>query len=1797
MKIPYLYFTCFAFILISFSGFAQNGNDYHLLLKNGSFTPERNVLPNTDEVNLRTSSFNSKSFVIIQFEKIPDEEERTQLKNAGITLLDYIPNYAYTATVTGSLNTKVLSANKARAVISLSAEQKMQPGLAHGKFPAHATKTTGTIDVWISFPRSFSFEEIQIGLKSENFTIISDLYKNYQVVSLRIPVTRLKELAQLPFVQYVQAIPQEDSPVNNKSTTNSRANVLSSALPSGRNLHGEGVVVGVGDNANPLQHIDFNGRMINRTAVTDGSHGVHVMGTVGGAGIINELYAGYAPKANIIAQNYSSIFAFAPAYVKDYGMVITNNSYGGDVNNCETFGVYDLYSSILDQQAFQMPYLQHVFAAGNSGSTACSPYPTGFANILSGYQTAKNIISVGNTTETGLIAPSSSRGPVKDGRIKPEITAQGTSVFSTIPTNNYGLATGTSMASPAVSGGLALLYQRYRQLHLNNNPKNALMKALLCNSGTDKGIDGPDYKYGFGWMNLLRSLKMIEDSTYKNDSVSHLASKVVTINVPANTAQLKVMLYWNDPAAAILSSQNLVNDLDLTVTNPSSVVTLPKLLDPTPLNVNNPATTGVDHVNNIEQVVIDNPAAGTYSITVKGTAVVQNPRQEYFVVYDIIPVSTTLTYPIGNEHLKDGDAIYINWDSFGNSGNTFNVQYSLNNGTSWTNIGTNLAAATRQLSWTIPAATVTDKARIKVIRNGTGVESTSEVFTILGVPTVSLSTTQCEGYIAINWTAVTGATDYEVMLLKGDEMVSVNSTNSNSYTISNLSKDSTYWVSVRARLNGNPGRRAIAISRKPDSGNCAGTISDNDLKMEEILFPLVSGRKNTSTEFTSPQPIKIRIRNLDNVSSAGTFTVGYSINGVSSTPQSVTPVIAGGGIFEYTFSGTENFSVVNNYEVKVFLNKADDPVQANNTLIRTFRQLDNDVITLPFSDNLETLAEQTYTTNQTGFTGGNRYDFSTDSDAGRIRTFVNSGMAFSGNRAFTLDANRYYPAGVTNYLYGTFNLSAYHVATDDVRLDFRFKNHGQLNNTNNKVWIRGKDTDSWIEAYDLFAGQNPVEQGYKFTPSIELSNLLSTNGKDLSSSFQVRWGQWGQIITADNTSGAGYSFDDIKLYKVTDDIQILSIINPALENCGLSNAESISVTVRNSSAGIITNIPVTYQLPNGTLVTETIPSVAARTNINYIFTAKANLSAFGDQSVKVWTALSTDSYRLNDTLQVEFYNAPIISSFPYLQNFESGDGSWHSGGKNNSWQYGSPVSALISTAASGNKAWKTNLSGSYNDNEESYLYSPCFTVSGLSAPTLSFSLALDFEMCDPAACDIAYVEYSGNGGAWTRLGASGQGTSWYNKTYDGNGSWSIQDYTRWHAATIPLPTGFTNLKLRFVMKSDPFVQREGIAIDDIHIYDSVNGIYDETSTLTPVTQSIPNGTNWVNFTKNGKLIASVNSNNQNMGTTDVQAFINTGTVRNTNEQFYLDRNITIKPANASLVNPATVRIYFLDSEVEALINATGCSSCAMPSSAYELGVSKYSNTTNRTKEDGEFANSTGGNWSFISTADVIKVPFDKGYYAEIKVKDFSEFWFSKNLLGTAEALPVKLISFSAKRETVNDISNDVLLEWATSSEENFDHFEIEVVVGNDDYRLNRFVKIGEISGKGGGLSNQQYVFIDTENDKSGVRYYRLKMIDLDGSYAYSRVRPVIFADKTEWHVYPNPSAGIFNIVYQANAGQEVNVKVYDLNGRLYLESKLKANGFLQKYQVNLSASGFSSGLYLLEVNTGLEKQTFKVIKN
>jgi hypothetical protein len=581
--------------------------------------------------------------------------------------------------------------------------------------------------------------------------------------------------------------------------------------------------------------------------------------------------------------------------------------------------------------------------------------------------------------------------------------------------------------------------------------------------------------------------------------------------------------------------------------------------------------------------------------------------------------------------------------------------------------------------------------------------------------------------------------------------------------------------------------------------------------------------------------------------------------------------------------------------------------------------------------------------------------------------------------------------------------------------------------------------------------------------------------------------------------------------------------------------------------------------------------------------------------VEVWVNYGTDNFKENDTARITVNSLPLVTSFPYLENFEANNGYWYTNATSGStWQYGSFNSPKIKRAASGTKGWKTNLIGFYNDEESSYLYSPCFNISGMTNPTLSFSLALDLEDCGGSLCDASWVEYSGDGGiTWSKLGTFGQGTNWYNKNYAGNQLWSKQDYTRWHVATSALPTtNNSSLRLRFSFSSDNGVTKDGVAIDDIHIYDNINGIYDVTGTSPVVNQPAVSGSGWIDFIESGtsKLIASINPNGQNLGSTDVQSYINTGSVRFNNGQYYHNRNITIKPTNVNLSDSATVRFYFLDTETEALINATGCTGCYKPSMAYELGVSKYSDT-NDNLENGTLSDDNLGNWLFINSAKTKKIPFDKGYYAEFKVKDFSEFWLNNGGFDNNQTLPLQLISFTAQKK-----SKDVLAQWKTASEFNVNRFELEVAIGNTGYQQNRFVKIGEITSRGNSVQEQEYNFTDIENNKSGVRYYRLKIIDKDGSFTYSAIRPVVFDEKIEWQVFPNPSSGTFNLSYQVSDGELLTIKLYDVHGKTVKQYSFAGSGFVQKITIDLHEPVFPSGLYLLEASAGGKKQSFRLVK-
>ncbi|MEK6876939.1 MAG: S8 family serine peptidase, partial [Nanoarchaeota archaeon] len=196
-------------------------------------------------------------------------------------------------------------------------------------------------------------------------------------------------------------------------------------------------------------------------------------------------------------------------------------------------------------------------------------------------------------------------------------------VKSTVPGDAYNTFCGTSMATPAVSGSAALMLQDYRSTHSNNNPLPSTIKSILAHTAKDLGRTGPDYEFGYGRINVTSAINLIRSDTSLNDiiienNITHKNKDIYSLTISGQT-QLKITLAWDDEPGMPNAAKELVNNLDLRLIAPDGTIHFPWLLDP-----NNPsiaATTGIDSVNNIEQVYVNNPSDGTWQVEVIGTTV------------------------------------------------------------------------------------------------------------------------------------------------------------------------------------------------------------------------------------------------------------------------------------------------------------------------------------------------------------------------------------------------------------------------------------------------------------------------------------------------------------------------------------------------------------------------------------------------------------------------------------------------------------------------------------------------------------------------------------------------------------------------------------------------------------------------------------------------------------------------------------------------------------------------------------------------------------------------------------------------------------------------------------------------------------------------------------------------------------------------------------------------------------------------------------------------------------------------
>ncbi|MBI5878671.1 MAG: S8 family serine peptidase [Chloroflexi bacterium] len=668
-----------------------------ILLRSRQFTPAAGVEPSA-RAHLQSQTLGS-GHVIVQLADIPTAEARAALAASGIRLLDYLPERAWFAAVTPSAAADLGRVSGLRWVGAIQPADRLSASLRGGRAPQSGD---GTVSLYIRYFADVAEADARSAI-GRHGGVVDSSDPVLLLLLVRVPATQLTPLASEDALRWITLAPPLPSTMNDTIRLKMRVKDVQDAP---YNLNGAGVVLGIWDCGPVASHVDFGSRLINVPGQIDVNcgtnwHSTHVAGTMIGdgqnsvaqGGTANQ-WRGMAPGATLVSYDYATSpttpYNEIQGAISNYGLDISNNSWGFPPtypDTCSVLGNYDsaTWAVYYDQlvNGLLSKLIPIVFSAGNERQSACSP--TGYQTVIAP-GTAKNVVSVGATDVfNDAIASFSSWGPTDDGRIKPDVVAPGystvtpsgstvcassppyaTGIKSTCPGGGgvgYGLKYGTSMSAPAVSGMFALMLQQYRQMTGQSTSMllPSTFKALAIQGAVDLGNAGPDFVYGWGRVDAKNSVDLVRTGRWREGTITGGSLVTYTANVLSCDTSLKVTLAWDDLAGLENAAKELVNDLDLTLTDPTGTTTYyPWVLDAT-----NPLTNamhGVDSTNNVEQVLVNNPATGPWTIKVYGAVFPYGGAQRYSVVSEAFNTPTLAS--VSATPLQPGSTLVLHGANF-----------------------------------------------------------------------------------------------------------------------------------------------------------------------------------------------------------------------------------------------------------------------------------------------------------------------------------------------------------------------------------------------------------------------------------------------------------------------------------------------------------------------------------------------------------------------------------------------------------------------------------------------------------------------------------------------------------------------------------------------------------------------------------------------------------------------------------------------------------------------------------------------------------------------------------------------------------------------------------------------------------------------------------------------------------------------------------------------------------------------------------------------------------------------------
>jgi hypothetical protein len=654
-------------------------------------------------------------------------------------------------------------------------------------------------------------------------------------VTANIRVNRLNELLQQPYVVFADNTRKAHAELA-ISDIDLGANTISTIQSIYPGINGQGINVSIKESRYD-NDLDLLGRTFESfpASATTSGHATTMATLIGGNANSFIKGLGAAPKVRFTSADFINLFPDSAAVFKTFNIGLQNHSYGTGIEN-----YYGVETVAYDEQVWANDSIVHVFSSGNVGLTAPATgvYSglMGVANLSGDFKQAKNVLVIGGTGRTNIPEDLSSGGPAYDGRIKPELVADGED--------------GTSGAAALASGAIALLQQAYKQAH-GNLPPAALIKVLLINSADDIGNPYVDFKTGYGRLNGLEAMRTLQENRVNNGAVGNGGQSDFTVEVPVGSKELKVSIAWTDPAAALNAPTALVNDLDLSVSGPDGKTILPWTLSSYPSldSLRKPAQRLMDTINNTEQVAIANPAAGIYTIHVKGRKVPLGP-QKFYVAYQVIQANKfEWVYPVAASQLFAADDNYLRWQSSFDTA-TGKLSISYDHGVTWKAIN-NVTLKNNYYNWQAPDAFSTAVLKMDIGNNS----FLSAEFNISAPVGLRVGYNCTQGTL-LHWSPQQGSTGYVVYTIKDNVLQKLSTVTDTSVIIPTGQQTSKYFA-VSAAGTGFEGLKSYTIDVTTQGVGCyvktlLANVTGNKVLLDLYLGSTVNLKSITWEKMTGP---------------------------------------------------------------------------------------------------------------------------------------------------------------------------------------------------------------------------------------------------------------------------------------------------------------------------------------------------------------------------------------------------------------------------------------------------------------------------------------------------------------------------------------------------------------------------------------------------------------------------------------------------------------------------------------------------------------------------------------------------------------------------------------------------------------------------------------------------------------------------------------------------------------------------------------------------------------------------------